>query len=986
VASSKSDDLHLSYLDVLDEEDRSLRGENHSPVEELRAAYLEARRYRDTVFARTTDKVSRGQAENTMTSAERDFRIALFDFLHSRRRAALCFSGGGIRSATFGLGVLQGLASFSKKTGGGRPSLLGEFDFLSTVAGGGYVGAWFSSWASRLSAQDRKVSHRSERTKYQDGPARVIQALSRLPDNGFEPEPPEVHHLRAFSSYLAPRTGVFSADSWTLAAIVLRNMMLNWLVLVPLFGAILLIPVLGWRLLWLRPMIVPSETLWFLVAAAFSFIAVAVAYMGYDLPNGGNAERSPESFVQICLLPLAISAAQLNIFWAWLPNGSPLAQWWDLVSLGKLGLHWWHFALFGAVSNGVGMVAGILAARFKLHKRLGKAAFWATAAAATTGFIGGVTAYAITLLVPISPIGHILHPRMYAIFGFPVVMGIFWLGQTLLVGLGSYVTDDEDREWWARAGGFIIALGLGWAVFGLVVLYSVQALDWTDARITAALSGGTMLSGWIVSRRGPSPDTESSRNSDASSKVLSSNWFKEHASELLLPVFVLLLTTVIGAADLRLVDMINYAPNLVPSFWPSPLRPLGNVTAHALWVIAGELGLSLLASYFIDINKFSLHGVYRMRLIRAYLGASNASRRPNPFTGFDQADNIPMCDLSIHKPLHVVNMTLNLVHGNKLAWQQRKAESFTSTRLHTGSCRLGYRSSAKYGGSHTNMGRKTPLSLGNAITISGAAASPNMGYHSSPILTLVMTLFNARLGCWLGNPKSSSKVWQRSGPKWGIRAFLDEALGLTNDTSDWLYLSDGGHFENLGLYEMVLRRCHLIVVCDADADPHYSYEDLANAVRKIRVDLGVSIEFSNPSLPMSTTGEPSAAFPGHHCAIARIRYSAVDKEAEDGILLYIKTSLNGNEPADIKHFAVNNKTFPQQSTTDQFFDEAQFESYRGLGVHIIEEICGKGLSHSGGLTLDGFLDAACAYCSAPVNNVRPALEESEQEGSAAMVS
>jgi hypothetical protein len=410
------------------------------------------------------------------------------------------------------------------------------------------------------------------------------------------------------------------------------------------------------------------------------------------------------------------------------------------------------------------------------------------------------------------------------------------------------------------------------------------------------------------------------------------------------------------------------------------------VAAHALWAIAAELGLSLLASYFIDINKFSLHGMYRMRLIRAYLGASNASRSPNPFTGFDQADNILMCDLSVHKPLHVVNMTLNLVHRTKLAWQQRQAESFTSTRLHTGSCRLGYRSSAKYGGSQTNMGRKTPLSLGNAITISGAAASPNMGYHSSPILTLVMTLFNARLGCWLGNPKSPSEVWQRSGPKWGIRAFLDEALGLTNDTSDWLYLSDGGHFENLGLYEMVLRRCHLIVVCDADADPQYSYEDLANAVRKIRIDLGISIEFSNPSLPMSPTGEPSAAFPGHHCAIARIRYSAVDKEAEDGILLYIKTSLNGNEPADIKHYAVNNKTFPQQPTTDQFFNEAQFESYRGLGVHIIEEICGEGLSHSGGLTLDGFLDAARAYCSAPVTNVRIALEESEQEESAGMVS
>jgi hypothetical protein len=986
VANSNSDNLPLSYLDVLDEEDRSLRGEDHSPVEELMAVYRDARRHRDAVFARTTDDVLRRQAEDSVISAERDFRISLFDFLHSRRRAALCLSGGGIRSATFGLGILQGLATCSRKADGGRPGLLGEFDFLSTVSGGGYVGAWFSSWASRLSNRLPKVSNSSARTMYLDGPARVIEALSRLPDTGFEPEPPEVHHFRAFSNYLAPRTGLFSADTWTLAAIVARNMMLNWLVLVPLFAAILLIPVLGWRLLWLRPTIIPSETLWFLVLTPFLLIAMAVAYMGYDLPNAGNAERSAKSFVQMCLLPLAISAAQLNIFWAWLPTGSPHAEWWDLVSLGKLGMRWWHFALFGAVSNGAGMLAGILFTRLKLRKRLGKAAFLEAAAATITGSIGGATAYAIALLVPISAIGHILHPKAYTIFGFPVVMGVFWLGQTLLVGAGSYITDDEDREWWARAGGLIVAVGLGWAVFGLVVLYSVQALDWTDARITAAFSGGTIISGWIAARGGSSPDTASSGNSDAPSKILSSNWFKEHGSRLVLPVFLLLLTMVVGAADLQLVNLTKYAPDLVPSLWPLPLRPLGNVTAHALWVIAGELGFSFVASYFIDINKFSLHGMYRMRLIRAYLGASNANRSPNPFTGFDQTDNILMCDLSAHRPLHVVNIALNLVHGTNLAWQQRKAESFTSTRLHTGSCRLGYRSSATYGGFYTNMGRKRPLSLGTAITISGAAASPNMGYHSSPLLTLVMTLFNARLGCWLGNPKSSSEIWQRPGPRWGIRAFIDEALGLTNDSSDWLYLSDGGHFENLGLYEMVLRRCHLIVVADAGADPQYSYEDLANAIRKIRVDMGISIEFLNPTLPMSPTGEPSEAFAGHHCAIARIRYSVVDKEAEDGILLYIKASLNGNEAPDIKEYAVSNKTFPQQTTTDQFFDEAQFESYRGLGVHLVEEICGKRLSDPAGLTLDGFLDAARAYCSAPVIKGRIAFQESECEENAEVVS
>ncbi len=111
-----------------------------------------------------------------------------------------------------------------------------------------------------------------------------------------------------------------------------------------------------------------------------------------------------------------------------------------------------------------------------------------------------------------------------------------------------------------------------------------------------------------------------------------------------------------------------------------------------------------------------------------------------------------------------MNMTLNLVGGTNLAWQQRKAESFTSTRIHTGSCRFGYRASSLYGGRFREHPKKLPITLGTAMTISGAAASPNMGYHSSPLLGMVMTLFNARLGWWLGNPKAPNGLWKWPGP------------------------------------------------------------------------------------------------------------------------------------------------------------------------------------------------------------------------------
>jgi hypothetical protein len=231
------------------------------------------------------------------------------------------------------------------------------------------------------------------------------------------------------------------------------------------------------------------------------------------------------------------------------------------------------------------------------------------------------------------------------------------------------------------------------------------------------------------------------------------------------------------------------------------------------------------------------------------------------------------------------------------------------------------------------------MSLGTALTISGAAASPNMGYHSSPITALVMTLFNARLGWWLANPGEPGRgFWQKSGPAFGIRPILDEALGNTTDDNRYVYLSDGGHFENLGLYEMVVRRCHFIVVVDAGADPKYTKEDLGNAVRKIRIDLGVPIEF--PEFPDGLPTDPSLGPKARHCALGEIQYDCVDPGAKNGRLLYVKPLLTGDEPADVLTYHSANTEFPQQSTTDQWFDESQFESYRRLGAHTIETILG----------------------------------------------
>jgi hypothetical protein len=132
------------------------------------------------------------------------------------KRAALCISGGGIRSATFGLGVLQGLA---------RCGLLDKFHYLSTVSGGGYIGSWLSAWINRagLTSVTTQLSGQSEHTRP-------------------NPEPIEIQNLRSYSNYLSPRLGMFSADSWTLVGSYLRNLLLNWCVIIPLLAAFLALP------------------------------------------------------------------------------------------------------------------------------------------------------------------------------------------------------------------------------------------------------------------------------------------------------------------------------------------------------------------------------------------------------------------------------------------------------------------------------------------------------------------------------------------------------------------------------------------------------------------------------------------------------------------------------------------------------------------------------------------------------------------------
>jgi len=835
--------------------------------------------------------------------------------LHRAKLSALCFSGGGIRSATFCLGVVQSLA---------RAGLLDKFDYLSTVSGGGYVGGWLASW-----------------TRWNpDGLSGVIAELNAAAASKLEPEPDPVFYLRNFSNYLTPRTGLLSADTWTLAAIYLSNLLLNWTVMLPLLMAILAVPYLVLSAMrqpaWAMPIHLNAGVVCF--GLAVLSLAMAVFYEAMTRPSRSDRlkksarswlnRRGQGSFTIYFLIPLMTSGFLLaEYIWHVHLNAGGSVRWaWDFTAYGSLA------AIFAWIGYSI-LLRGMF--------------FWDLAAMVISGILGGLLLSIVMLHTPLTA-AFKNSPKLFVCFAPPTVLVVFLIAATIFIGLATFWTDDEDREYWARMGAWVLIATTGWAALGAIALFGPVALItpgfWQKAwALGATLATGiTTIVGWSGLTAAHPEEKSPSRTSALVTRAL--------------PIVgALAIVLILGGLALAAIDAASCMTALIFGARPDLRAMIVDSQFSGRAVLAASAALAVIGfvmSAFIDVNKYSLHAMYRNRLIRAYLGASRGKgeRKPNPFTGFDPDDNIPMSLLwSKHKPsprklMPFVNITLNLVEpiSNRLAWQERKAESFTVTPLHAGSFRVGYRRSADYGSKKgppflpAKRGeQETGITLGTATAISGAAVSPNMGYNSSPIVEIILSLLNLRLGWWLGNPgPAGNKTYVRAQPTFGVRYFADEALGRTSDEQPYVYLSDGGHFENLGLYEMVLRRCHTIVVIDADADSGYTFENLGNAIRKIRLDLGISIDF--PSFPtmrkLADRGETT------YCAVGKIHYDSEDKGAPAGDLIYVKPTIRGDEPADVVSYERKHPDFPHESTGNQWFTESQFESYRKLGAVEMERI------------------------------------------------
>jgi hypothetical protein len=497
---------------------------------------------------------------------------------------------------------------------------------------------------------------------------------------------------------------------------------------------------------------------------------------------------------------------------------------------------------------------------------------------------------------------------------------------------------DEEREWVARTGGYLTVIVLGISILCLLTLFGPEVIEvvanfsWTGplGLVTVAILSALASIGLAASPFSTHFGTASTGIRLPVRTILA----------IATPIFAGLLTAILSVAldtalfKEPLLELVSMQDD--SGLWFDPRTTWGPVRLLGLAFFLAAF--SYYAAGFVNINRFSLYDLYRMRLTREFLGASNRNRRPDFWTGFDETDDIPLADLwpsqtDWERRLYpVVNVTLNMAATERLEWQERKAVSFVLTPHYCGSGAtpdLGFRDTKDYA---------SGLRLGWAMSVSGAAVSPNAGYCTMPGLALLMTLFNLRLGAWSGNPgKAGAQSYRLRGPDNALRPLLSEAFALTDDQAKYIYLSDGGHFDNLGVYEMLRRRCRFVVISDATCDPDYAYADLGSVVRKAAIDFGIRIRFKH--LDMARRGE--TAVKGAYSAFAVIEYPEAHSSGrrQRGYLLYIKAYYAGlDEPADVRAYALENPAFPHDKTLNQFFGEAQFESYRALGSYTVMEL------------------------------------------------
>jgi hypothetical protein len=831
-----------------------------------------------------------------------------------RNTLGLALSGGGIRSATFCLGFLQSLA---------RRKLLRRIDFLSTVSGGGYIGGCVGRMFTRAATTPAGKPVDDVETQLADGHSPVLE---RLRNNG---------------RYLSPNGG---GDVLFAGALILRNFVAVNVLLV---------------------------TAWLAVSLAATLARILVARHWDSLPLALKPEVGWLWWSPYILLPLAVFAAlAFPLGWAyWLTQRGfwparftaaafILSLAWVSFTVAEKTSYKWpllYFASAGVVACACLLMAWIWARMHGKEKKEAKARTDIVRNVLSQGLkmalvgTGALLAFALvdslaqTVYAVVADRGLVeILSKPMVIPGVAALIALVGAAKKLVLVIGKLLPGERVKLRWEVLASSLAVLLLG--VYLTIVSAAAQGFVWSWSK-----PAGDPGAAWLALHA-------------SSSAPQGAQTAAPPARETIL-------------ADLQKL----------------PLTGAGIALAFAV-------GLSLLFGRILDfLNLSSQHTFYAARLIRAYLGASNPKREGVSLSRAIPGDDIARADYHPEAhggPLHLVNTTINETRGGSSSIEQRDRKGLALAlgplalsvgrqdhaffRQGAGARRLAWlRPAAVYerlrrptdvvpvapiaGCTPAGECSVEELSLGHWLAVSGAAFTTGLGSRTSFGTSLMLGLSNVRLGYWWWSelhrandrPASAFKAWFQASWLTVQRYFLDELLARFPGTqSPYWYLSDGGHFENTACYELIRRRVPLIVCCDCGADPGYAMTDMADLARRVRVDFGAEIELLDRAalgqlgidgngigaiedlIPAKDDQAPGAN--RAHAVLAQVTYPPTGDHSGGlgSLILFVKPSLAGGEPIDISNYAGAHQSFPQEGTADQFFDEAQWESYRKLGEHI----------------------------------------------------
>lgn len=899
----------------------------------------------------------------------------------------LALSGGGIRSATFSLGVLQALA---------RNDLLKHFDFISSVSGGGYIGASLQWWWSQGQGGVGPNS-------FPYGPGSV--GANQTPPFANKQQQSRLSFLRSHGKYLIPGQDI---NIWSGLAVVIRTVLLSVLVWVPLLTLLSFLILLADFCLVepkIKDMLDQPQATRHAISSPFAGLVAEPEPPPAQAPAQTNpsrtgpapaakaieaAKQDGDSAAQDGTAPKdGGTAAALNTKAAndktegppkaaveALPAGST-----EVAKQKSDGAKDGKAARDGATAAAVNAKAPDDKAK-ELRKALTEAfALRSSFALLHWLVLLGAALFALFALVFALLSGAADKPSPKGIgFWLLLLIGVACVAFSAFRISSKELAEQRDMDWvvivlFSTIGITIVGRSamnsFGW---GQQLLTSVQergASGSYSLRRSLERQFGRWFLRWVILAVLGAVPLLPLYAISASDGKLSSSWH----------VFGALFSVLSGALS-ALYGYYLKLKNTKPSLAGQIFAPAGAAVfllgtmamAYSLSIFAlaalttdapslgnwlGEakslLQLSLLPTLILaimvgtmaNINHVGLHRFYRDRLMELFMPTSAAVTQ-NRVSASPKADLLNVSDLAGEAgqspslgavPYPLINAFAFLTDKDDGRVELRGGDNVLISPLYVGSRVTGWRKTNDYCEIHG------PLTLASAMAVSGAAVNSNAGYIGTGItrdslVSAVMTILNMRLGVWIGNPMRARPGFRRT-PTFLFPMLTSGLFRTPKEDSRFVEVSDGGNFENLGIYELIRRRVCLILVVDGEADPTLAFPALVSAINRVKEDFGATIRLSNLQGPDQLL--PSAALTGYPegAKFAKSPFMIGDITYEDstkGVLIYIKATLIKELDFTTYGYRAGSADFPHEGTEDQFFSEAQFEAYRNLGFVCAERM------------------------------------------------